>query len=102
MGRDPLPEGWTQGYATPRTALAHYRRQLADDGSPDIIAALDRRFDRELTLHPEDGAIIARPCAAVVMGYAFGVAIDTGCVFMTKDGPIMSAIMPGDIVWGSA
>lgn len=101
QGAAPLPREWWSGYGTPRGALLRYRRLLRGYGVRCITEALDARYGRALTLHPADGMICARK-ADEVMGYAFGVTLAQGCVFLTAQGARWVEPEPGDIFWRPA
>lgn len=97
-GLSGLPRDWCAGYSTAREALRAYRTALRAYGHDDIIDAMDARYERVLTLHPRDGMICARKTDDV-MGYAFGVVLHGGCVFVTGDGARWSDVEAGDMFW---
>lgn len=97
-GLPGLPRDWCEGYITTREALRSYRKALAVYGHGDIIEAMDARYERVMTLHPRDGMICARK-ANDVMGYGFGVALRSGCVFLTADGARWADVEAGDLFW---
>lgn len=95
---EPLPSDWCEGYSTMRGAAHYYRRTLKRYGLHGIIDALDVRYDRTLTLHPQEGLVCARPEVGP-MGYAFGVTSAQGCVFLTEAGARWTEPRVGDVYW---
>jgi len=98
-GYDPLPEDWQRGFKGEFGALRAYKRGLLEYGYGDIIEAMDDRFYSELTLHPRDGMICARKNNGYVLGHAFGVSLNSGCIFMTEVGPRWFDVEAGDLFW---
>ena len=89
-----------RGYSTERGALLRYERFRRKTGHADIVAAMDDKFDRLLTLHPPHGAVVARPLdGGAVLGYSFGVIFGSRPVFVGPNG--MEQTMPdvNDIYW---
>jgi hypothetical protein len=84
-GNDPLPEDWIRGYDTPRKAFVHYKRMLDKYGCIDIVHALDNRFYREMTLHPQDGMIVAKE-SPDFMSHIVGLVCSDRCFFMSPSG----------------
>lgn len=101
QGVAALPREWWEGVSTPKAAALRYARLLRAHGAECITEGFDRRYSRALTLHPADGMICARK-ADEVMGYAFGVAIAQGCVFLTEQGARWVEPQSGDIFWRPA
>jgi hypothetical protein len=98
MGRDGLPDEWCSGYDSTRRAVVAYKRCLATYGYPDIIAAMDDRFEPVETLHPRSGMICARQ-SDDVLGYAFGVVCGYGCAHLSEAGIVWSEPQLGDLYW---
>ena len=98
IGYPPLPRKWCYGYTDAREAVRAYRQCLNDYGHESVIYAMDHRFDRTVTLHPDDGMICARRENGP-MGYAFGLTCNQQCVFLTDDGARIFHVEAGDMFW---
>jgi hypothetical protein len=97
-GKKPLPKDWIKGYSTPREAYVHYNKTLEKYGCKDIVEALDKRFYRELTLHPQDGMIVARKNSDF-MGYIVGLVCSDRCFFMSPQGLKFTEPEVTDFYW---
>lgn len=97
-GRRGLPSDWYTGASNRREAVRAYKAGLGRYGYDSIIDALDDRYQRIHTLHPEDGLICARKTDDL-MGYGFGVSFRNGCVFLTDHGAKWSDVEAGDRFW---
>lgn len=98
QGIEALPSDWFSGFHDERSALRHYIKMKKKYPPEDIIEALDERFSRELTLHPQDGMIVARETGNV-LGYAFGLTYGSQCYFMSDQGAVATPIQPTDYYW---
>lgn len=98
LGLPDLPRDWYTGAEDRREAVRAYRAGLERYGYANIIQALDDRYERVWTLHPEDGMICARKTDDL-MGHGFGVTFRNGCVFLTADGAKWSDVEAGDKFW---
>lgn len=93
-----IPADWAEGYDDAVSARHAYRRMLSEYGHDNIIDALDARFERVLTLHPEDGMICARRENGPLR-YALGLTFGQCCVFLSEDGPVRSDVDVSDMFW---
>lgn len=93
-----VPVDWAVGYSDAVEARHAYRRMLSEYGHDSILEALDARFERVLTLHPEDGMICARRENGPLR-YALGLTVDQVCVFLADDGPRRFDVEAGDLFW---
>lgn len=99
-GLDGFPSEWTTGYKNTTSAIRVYRKNLEDFGYESIVEALDDLFYRELTLHPQDGYIVARQTNDV-MGYAIGLVCADGCYFLGPEGLVVTEPQATDFYWST-
>jgi hypothetical protein len=100
IGQEPLPEDWISGYDNPRSALVHYQKTLKKYGCRDIVDALGTRFHQELTLHPQDGTIVAKR-SEDFMGHIVGLVCSDRCFFMSPEGLKFVEPEVTDIYWST-
>ena len=93
-----LPRDWYVGASVRREAVRAYKAGLKRYGYASIIDAINDRYERIFTLHPDDGLLCARKTDDL-MGNAFGVSFRNGCVFLTDAGAKWSDIEAGDRFW---
>lgn len=98
QGLQGLPSDWYEGYSNDRTAILHYRKTLKKYDKANIIDAFDSLFDRQLTLHPEDGMVVARKTGDV-LGYACGLVFRDRCYFLHEQGVVATPIEATDKYW---
>lgn len=98
MGKEPLPSDWLSEVKTPREAMKLYNKVKKGHRSSDIIEELDRLYEREVTLSPQDGLIVARK-SGDVLGYSFGVTFSTRCVFVGIEGLVIDPPRITDKFW---
>jgi hypothetical protein len=98
VGGATLPDDWCLPARDRREAVRLYKAGLRADGAASIAEGMDRRYDRVMTLHPQDALVCARPTRDV-LGFGFGVTAMTGCVFLTDAGARWFEPEPGDVFW---
>lgn len=60
LGLPDLPVTWFLGHDTPRACYAAYLRRAKETGYGGLSDAFDHLLQREITLHPRTGYVVAR------------------------------------------
>ena len=90
------------GYSSAFGALKKYRQeQRRSERYSTIVDVADDRMERQETLHPRLGWIVAKPMkAAAPLGYSFGVVLDhVRLVFVAPDGLVTLPPDHDDLYW---
>ncbi len=98
QGASPIPREWVTSYSTPRGALRRYKRLREASKHKGIVEALDELYEPVLTLHPQDGSIVARE-ADGPLGYCFGVAYHNSVLFVGDRGIEAHQLELDDLIW---
>jgi hypothetical protein len=94
-----VDQEWLKGFSNPRDALKLYRRLQDNSPEDNILDAFDNLFEPVLTLHPQEGWIVFRPCGGSVLGGSFGLYYRNSCVFVGEKGLEFTNPQNQDLYW---
>lgn len=97
-GTTPFRE-WVSGYDDAPSALRRYSRLRRNSIHADIIEGVDAVFERENTLYPDHGMLVARPANYGVLDWTFGVVVNGNPVLMTDEGVVRFTTEIDDLHW---